>query len=265
MRIFILEDDSPLATALVSVIRTYFREELATIETARTLQQAREVLPIFQPDILIFDVKLPDGHGFEVLQYLPNPTIGKICFSGLPERELIRDIARYGVQRFVSKPLETKELVQELREVMLEVRQAQQAAFLQQAQENRQDATDEENKRLRARLVEGDESPIIEIETDGALIRLQVSQILFCEAEKNYVNIHCEGRPEAVRVRKTLNEYDGILQQYGFIRTHKSFLVQMRKVIRLEQSVAHFADGRKARIAEGRRAEVKKVFAQTRI
>jgi hypothetical protein len=53
---FFLEDDSSVADALLSVIRLYFREELETIETAKALQQARETLHIFQPDILIFDV-----------------------------------------------------------------------------------------------------------------------------------------------------------------------------------------------------------------
>lgn len=65
-RLFLLEDDSALTDGLsYSLLRQGY-----LLETAGTISEAKEMLLNQQYDLLLLDVTLPDGTGFEVCDWL---------------------------------------------------------------------------------------------------------------------------------------------------------------------------------------------------
>lgn len=62
--LFIVEDDKVLADGLARALKSEDRK----IECFGKLSQARRVLADRQPDLLILDVNLPDGSGFDLLE-----------------------------------------------------------------------------------------------------------------------------------------------------------------------------------------------------
>ena len=65
-------------------------------------------------------------------------------------------------------------------------------------------------------------------------------KIFFIESEKNYTYLYLE--KEKVRIRKTLSEWEKELQPYGFIRNHKSYLVNIKKVKYIKKKI-HLKNG----------------------
>jgi DNA-binding response OmpR family regulator len=65
-RILIVEDDRDLA----GVIREVFQRESIAVELAHSLDQALESCFRFQPHLLVLDIGLPDGDGFNVVDWL---------------------------------------------------------------------------------------------------------------------------------------------------------------------------------------------------
>ncbi len=65
-RILVVEDDEDLA----QVISTIFSRDTITVQVAHTLQEALDACFTFQPNLLVLDIGLPDGDGFNVVDWL---------------------------------------------------------------------------------------------------------------------------------------------------------------------------------------------------
>jgi DNA-binding LytR/AlgR family response regulator len=80
-------------------------------------------------------------------------------------------------------------------------------------------------------IVGTDEIVPVEHQPGGAIRLLQRSRILFVSAESDYVRIHADsGR---YLVRAALSEYERRWTAYGFLRTHRSFLVNMTRAVEI--------------------------------
>ena len=75
-RILVVEDDLDLA----HVIREIFTRDNIIVQAAHTLKQTIEACVSFRPHLLVLDIGLPDGDGFNVVDYLRNHQ----DLSGLP-------------------------------------------------------------------------------------------------------------------------------------------------------------------------------------
>jgi CheY-like chemotaxis protein len=65
-RILIVEDDRDLAR----VISEVFARDNITVETAHSLQETIEACTAFLPHLMVLDIGLPDGDGFNVVDWL---------------------------------------------------------------------------------------------------------------------------------------------------------------------------------------------------
>jgi signal transduction histidine kinase/DNA-binding response OmpR family regulator len=65
-RVLIIEDDADLARIIAEV----FRRDLIEVEMAHTRQAALDAVFAFQPHLLVLDIGLPDGDGFNVVDWL---------------------------------------------------------------------------------------------------------------------------------------------------------------------------------------------------
>ncbi len=76
------------------------------------------------------------------------------------------------------------------------------------------------------------EPAFIFIKTSEGEVKIKFNELLFCEASGNYVNFQLEDKKYLSRL--TLAEAESLLPSY-LIRTHRSFLANIRKVERLER------------------------------
>jgi PAS domain S-box-containing protein len=65
-RILVVEDDHDLA----GIIREVFARDSIQVELAHSYEQTLEVCPGFQPHLIVLDIGLPDGDGFNVVDWL---------------------------------------------------------------------------------------------------------------------------------------------------------------------------------------------------
>jgi DNA-binding LytR/AlgR family response regulator len=74
------------------------------------------------------------------------------------------------------------------------------------------------------------------VKTSEGQVRVDFSELLYCEATGNYVTFQLES--QKVLSRLTLAEAEKLLPSY-FIRTHRSFLANKNKVARAERHQLH--------------------------
>lgn len=74
------------------------------------------------------------------------------------------------------------------------------------------------------------------VKTSDGQIRVDFSELLYCEATGNYVTFQLEN--QKILSRLTLAETERLLPSY-FVRTHRSFLVNRNRVSRAERHQLH--------------------------
>lgn len=65
----------------------------------------------------------------------------------------------------------------------------------------------------------------IEVRSDGRTLYLTPAEILYAEAAGNYVELYLTTAPKPLLLRGTLSEYEKRLDAYGFVRIHRSRLL----------------------------------------
>lgn len=115
MNILILEDDIDLAEG----IKISLNEQEVRFIICQTIGEARETLKNQIFDLLIFDVNLPDGSGFELCQEIRGRS--KVPILLLTARDMEIDIVRgleCGADDYITKPFSTMVLRARIRALL---------------------------------------------------------------------------------------------------------------------------------------------------
>jgi DNA-binding response OmpR family regulator len=116
IKILIVEDD----TTLGETLKERLEKEGYEILWAVNLFQSKKFLLEFEPDLLLIDLRLPDGSGFslasEIKKNLKPPLFFFITAqAGAPERLKGFEL---GAEEFIPKPFHMKELILRLKRVL---------------------------------------------------------------------------------------------------------------------------------------------------
>lgn len=105
IRILIAEDDRRIAE-----IQRRFVEKLEDVELcgiAHSLADARDLIDVMAPDLILLDIYFPDGSGLELLRELRAQDSGSdvILITAAKEVDSLRSALRGGVFDYILKPL----------------------------------------------------------------------------------------------------------------------------------------------------------------
>ncbi|TNE73982.1 MAG: response regulator [Gammaproteobacteria bacterium] len=105
IRILIVEDDRKIAE-----IQRRFVERLEGLELcgiAHTMADARDLVEVMSPDLILLDVYFPDGNGLDLLRELRaiDSSSDVILITAAKEVETLRSALRGGVFDYILKPL----------------------------------------------------------------------------------------------------------------------------------------------------------------
>jgi two-component system KDP operon response regulator KdpE len=121
-RILYVEDEELNRTLLRAVLQRAPDPRLrsASVLEARTLGQARAILTEQPIDLVLLDVRLPDGSGLDLVREIKSrdPALGVVVMSAsvLPEER--KEAMRAGCDAFVAKPYVPAELLATLQRVL---------------------------------------------------------------------------------------------------------------------------------------------------
>lgn len=113
--ILIVEDDDNLRETLVDNLEL----EGFQLYSANSIAQAKSILAVQQIDLIVLDVMLPDGTGYQLCQWLQGRTNALLLM--LTARTLERDVVEgfvSGCDDYVSKPYRAKELLLRIRALL---------------------------------------------------------------------------------------------------------------------------------------------------
>ena len=103
MRILVVDDNSQVRAAILSILMTEPRLEI--VSEASNGSEALQLAQEFQPDLILLDIGLPDLNGLEVAQRLPEiaPRCGILFLSQHTSSEIVRSTFNCGGMGYVVK------------------------------------------------------------------------------------------------------------------------------------------------------------------
>ncbi len=113
LRVRLVEDDALFARAVKKIL-----EQSGYIcEWATTISEARSIIDRFLPDILLLDIRLPDGSSMDLLTELSNMSVAVIFMTSYTDADDVTIAAKYGVTDFLQKPIDLDILLNVVKEV----------------------------------------------------------------------------------------------------------------------------------------------------
>jgi CheY-like chemotaxis protein len=108
----LLVEDAPL---VLQVTEKMVSREGHVVTTATTAQEALTILASEEPDLLITDLRLPDGNGEDLARAAleRRPALAVLITTGDPQRggtELMWKLADLGIRGILNKPYSQQEL-----------------------------------------------------------------------------------------------------------------------------------------------------------
>lgn len=181
---------------------------LDVIAIAENVDEAVQIIPAIQPDLLFLDVELKDGTGFDILERLM-PLSFKVIFVTAFERYAIKAI-KFGALDYLLKPVDNDELTMSISKIGRSLPVSQ-----------------EQIQFTREHLRSKDGPRKIILRSDHQLHIIQISDILYLQSKDGETCFNTlDGR--CISVHKTIAEFErDFFTNNQFIRTHQSFLVNV--------------------------------------
>lgn len=89
-------------------------------------------------------------------------------------------------------------------------------------------------------------------------VSLRIRDILYIETEKRNIIVHTDN--EDYICSGTIAEYEKILEPISFFRSHKSYIVNLDKIKRMDGTSVYFANGKSAYVSERKYVETKRQY-----
>ncbi|HPF91579.1 MAG TPA: LytTR family DNA-binding domain-containing protein, partial [Flavobacteriales bacterium] len=204
MRLAIVDDEAPARANLRAALGT-IPMELEVVGEAHDVESAITLIGETRPDVVLLDIWLGDGTGFDVLERLAQG-VTRVIFVTAFDHHAVRAF-KSGAVHYLLKPVVRADLQEALERV---------GAL--------PPVTDADLEQARAILTDR-----ITVPTSEGFHVLAPAEIVRCESDGNYTRFHL-AQGEKVLASRTLKEFDALLEPYGFMRVHLSHLVNLAQV-----------------------------------
>lgn len=216
MKALVIDNEKDIRKSVIDLIAA-FCPDITEIGESDGVQAGIQMVKEFRPEILFLDVELGDGTGMELLNQL-----GKIDFPVIfitAHNKYAVDAFRFSAIDFLLKPIDPEELMRSVERVKTQnnIRLSEQLQVLKDIISN---TLNHEKK--------------IVLRDSASIYFVKVSDIIRCESDRSYTSFIIKDQKDIV-VSKGIKDFEELLEQFGFIRTHQSHLVNISKIVRFDK------------------------------
>lgn len=218
MKALVIDNESPLRSTLRSMLKA-FCQEIELVEEADGVKTGIQKIKSFQPDIVLLDVEMDDGTGFDLMKQLTQTNFQLIFVTA--HNKYAIEAFQFSAIDYLLKPVDPDALQKAIQKAVNNIRNrdlGKQIEFLLHQLNGRH----EHEKRIVLKDIDN-------------IYFVKVSDILYCMAEGTYTIFYFNNNQQVI-VSKNLKEYENLLEPLGFIRTHHSYLVNPEKITRFDKT-----------------------------
>jgi DNA-binding LytR/AlgR family response regulator len=203
----LLVDDEPLAIQLLEkhIAQLDFFEVVGTCTNA---VKALEILNRVPVDLLFVDIRMPTLSGLDLFKTLRNPP--KTIFT-TAYREFALDGFELGVSDYLLKPITFDRFLKAVER------------YLSAA------------NHIVPEVLSSSEPELLYLRSGHKYFKVEIREILYAESGKDYVHVYT--REKVITSKYKISQLEKELEGKGFLRIHRSFIVNLRQVSAFTTSV----------------------------
>ena len=227
----IIDDDYYSRVVLREIIRKTF-DNIELLGEAESVDKGLILIERTNPDLVLLDISMPDGSGFDLLDKLKKVDF-RIIFITAYSEYAIRAF-KYSAFDYIMKPINIGDLTEAIARIPDKAKQKGSVRAEQSA-----DALNALKSSLFSNTGNGLKTIALPDQNGFAIV--EVDKIVRCEGLRNYTRIIFKEGEERV-VSRTLLEFENLLSPLGFIRIHRSHLVNISNVVRYIKSQGGYVE-----------------------
>lgn len=207
----IVDDEAGSRNGLEKLINE-FLPHVKVLAKADSVRHAVEQINALNPDIVFLDIEMPGKDGFDLLSETEADDF-EVIFTTAHEQYAIKAIKASAID-YLLKPINVKELEEAVKKV-----------------EHKHGQGNRKLETFMSHMSEKKSNPQIALSTMEGLIFIKLANIIYCRGDGAYTYFYLK-TGEKIVASKNLKEFEDILCDNGFFRTHKSFIIQMSEMKR---------------------------------
>jgi two-component system LytT family response regulator len=209
----VLIDDEPLARSIVlEYLASY--PQIKVVAECNDGFEGLKAIQQYQPELIFLDIQMPKINGFEMLELVEQPPA--IIFTTAFDEYAMRAFEAHAMD-YLLKPFSQERFNKAIAKVLIH------SSLLQQK---------EATEKLMQAPVQPLQNERIVVKSGGKIKIINTGHIIYLEAADDYVKIHTA---EGVFLKnKTLSFYEQSLPGDQFVRTHRSYMVNVQEITRLD-------------------------------
>jgi two-component system LytT family response regulator len=218
IRTIIIDDEDRSRETLREMIRLYCKG-VEVIAEARSVKTGIEAIARHNPDLVLLDITMPDGSGFDLIRDIM-PVSFRIIFVTAHEQYAIKAF-RYNALDYLTKPIDPAELQSAMEKATATIE------------------LENINDRLKKLLIDymkpqPAENRRIILKTTETIHIVDIDKIVRCESARNYTVFFLENK-EKILISKSIKEFSETLESHGFFRVHHSHLINLKYLVKFKR------------------------------
>ena len=210
----ILIDDEPRGLTSLQKLLELNCPEVNVLQCCSGADEAKNAIADLHPDLVFLDIAMPGKNGFELLQELPAIDF-EIIFVTAHDNFTSQALHLSAVD-YLLKPVDDDLLVEAVKRAARKIEDKSGKQQIDTFLHNMVQSGTAQKMKLCIPSMKGFQV-------------VDIRDIIYCEASSNYTNFYFTNR-SLICASKPIHEYETLLEDAGFVRIHKSYVVNLEHI-----------------------------------
>ncbi len=209
MKTIIIDDEAKARKTIMEILK-YSNEDIKVVAEADGVETGFEAIMRHKPELVLLDINMPDGSGFDLLKKLPS--IGfKLIFITAFEQFAIKAF-EFSALDYILKPINPMKLINSVKRVS-ELVKSENLSLKLNALFSNLNMQDKRNQK-------------IVLHTEKRIHIIETKNIVHCQSDGGYTTFYLIDNKK-ITVSRNLKTFEELLSNCNFFRTHQSYLINV--------------------------------------
>lgn len=216
VRALIIDDESYVRKSIANLIE-HFCHNVKLVGEADGVNTGYTAIRNHNPDLVLLDIKMGDGTGFDLLRKLDDIGFRLIFITAYEEFAV--QAFKYSAVDYLLKPVDPEDLVNAIAKASKQMIAEQQ--FNLRALETNLATHESAGKKIVVKTLE-------------SIYLINQGDLLYCESDGSYTTLKLRDG-KSIFTSKSIKDFEEMLSPGGFYRLHKSFLINLSAIERFDR------------------------------
>ena len=210
----ILVDDEPRGLSSMEKLLQLNCPDVVIVASCNNVDMAFEKIMQLDPDLIFLDIAMPVKNGFDLLREIKDPRFEVIFITAY--NQFMIEAFHFSAIDYLVKPVDDELLINAVNRAKKRITEKTGSKNIEALLHNLQQKQSLKNMKLCLPSVKGFQV-------------VKLNDILYAESLGNYTNFHFINQ-HPICTSKPIHEYEELLADAGFVRIHKSCIVNLLHV-----------------------------------